>query len=199
VGRAHRGWIAAAVAATCGLLLAAAISGYLRYRVPPERMELDGYFRHTFPPIHAQVKSIQAGIAGLVDETAPPPETAAAILEENVLPSIDLVLEQLANVALETLEARALHEGYVTVVKAMRADAAAMRAIFRDPSLDAGEKRRRAHARVRELAVRFEPFYARTVTVLEENGIRVEGFGGSPRTPSGSDPSPGPPSPSGTP
>ena len=194
-----RSWIAAAVAAAAGLLIATAVAGYLRYRVPPERKELDGYFRHTFPPIHAQVKSIQAGIAGLVDERAPAPETAAAILAENVVPSIDLVLEQLGNVQLETVEARALHEGYVALVRAMRDDAEAMRSIFQDGALDPGEKRRQAHARVRALAGRFDPFYQRTVVVLKENGLRVEGFGGSPRTPSGSDPSPGPPSPSGTP
>jgi len=179
--------------------MATAIAGYLRYRVPPERKELDGYFRHTFPPIHAQVKSIQAGIAGLVDEAAPSSATAAAILAENVIPSIDLVLEQLGNVQLETLEARALHEGYVALVRSMREDATAMRAIFLDASLDAGEQRRRAYARVRGLAGRFDPFYQRTVTVLGENGIRVEGFPGSPRTPSRSDPSPYPPSPSSKP
>jgi hypothetical protein len=185
----------AAFAASCGVLLATAIVGYLRYRVPEERRELDGYFRHTFPPIHAQVKSIQAGIAGLVDERAPSPETAAAILAENVLPSIDLVLEQLGNVQLSTLEARSLHEGYVAIIRQMRQDAVAMREIFADPSLDAAEKRRRAYGRVRELGTRFDPFYARTVEVLEENGIRVEGWPGAPRAPSDSARPPDPASP----
>jgi hypothetical protein len=191
----RRAWIAAVVAGACGVLASIAILGYLRYRVTPERRELEGYFRHTFPPIHAQVKSIQAGIAGLVDETAPPPETAAAILEENVLPSIDLVLEQLAAVRLETLDARSLHEGYVTIIRSMRADASAMREILLDGSIDAAEKRRRVVARVLELGTRFEPFYARTVQVLKENGIRVEGLSAAPRTPSGTATPPGPPSP----
>ena len=188
---ARKGLIAAGIAASCGILLATAIFGYLRYRVPEERRELDGYFRHTFPPIHSQVKSIQAGIAGLVDETAPAPETAAAILEENVLPSIDLVLEQLAAVQLSTLDARGLHEGYVAIIREMRQDAVAMRDLFRDASLDPAEKRRRAHARVRQLGTRFEPFYARTVEVLRENQIRVEGFAAAPAAP----PDSGPPSP----
>jgi hypothetical protein len=189
----------AAVAGSCGLLLATAITGYLRYRVPPERRELDGYFRHTFPPLHAHVKSIQAGIAGLVDEGAPAPAIAAAVLDENVLPSIDYVLAQLDAVRLGSLEARALHEGYAAIVKAMREDALAMREVFRDPALDDVEKRRRAHARVRLLATRFDPFYQRVVEVLRENGIRPEGFSGAPRTPPDTDPPASPPSPAGRP
>jgi hypothetical protein len=161
------------------LLVATAVLGYRRYHEPPERKELVGYFQTTFPQLHAQTRSVQSALAGLVDveggSGAPPPEPGLAVdlLDENILPSIDFVLEQARGVSLASIDARALHAGYVQALEAMRADAAAVRAAFADPALAPGEKRRRAAAIIARVGARFDAFYARAVAVWRENGIRV--------------------------
>jgi hypothetical protein len=145
-----------------------------RYGGREERSELVGYFRRTFPALHAQVKSVQAGLAGLVDDTAPSAAGAVSTIDENILPTIDNVLEQARPIAPEGIDARALHAAYLQAIQAMRADAVRARAVFADPTLDLAEKRRRVHAILEETRARFDAFYARAAEVCKEHGIDLK-------------------------
>jgi hypothetical protein len=159
--------VGAAVIAT----VAAVYMVVARFGGRDEQRELVGYFKRTFPPLHAQVKSVQAGLAGLVDDTAPSAEGAIGIIDENIVPTIDQVLAQARPILPEGIDARTLHAAYMQAIQAMRADALAARAVFADPALELGEKRRRVHALLEATRGRFDAFYARAQEVCRTHGI----------------------------
>jgi hypothetical protein len=145
----------------------------LRFGGRDEQKEIHLYFRRSFPPLHAQVKSVQAGLAGLVDETAPSSAGAVATIDENILPTIDWVLEQARPVGAESVDLRALHAGYLQAIEGMRADALRARAVFADTSIDLGEQRKRVYEILLEIRGRFEAWSARAAEVCRQHGIEM--------------------------
>lgn len=160
------------------LMIFTALVGYRRHHVPEEKQELIYYFEQPFPRLQVQVDSIKNALAGLVDEggaTPPPPaETALALLDKNVIPSIALVLEQAHGVSLNTTTVRAIHVGFVQAIEVMRTEARALRDLFADPALPLDNKRYRAARHLKEIAEQFERFNARVLDSWKEFGIRVK-------------------------
>lgn len=139
--------------------------------------DLVAYFESTFPKLHAETRSIQGGLAQLVEGKEgglkPSPETAAEILEENILPSIDYQIERARKTPVSGEVAGELHRGYVEVLEAMREDAGEMEVIFEGDG-DAGEKRARAREMVVEIADRFSAWNERVTRTWAEHGISVQ-------------------------
>lgn len=156
---------------TAVMLLVLVATAYQRYHVPAEKKELLGYFKRTFPVAHAQVKSIQAAIAGLMDDSAPAPEMAVTIIDDNILPSIDLTIEQLRQVTPGTVEVRVLHVAYLETVTAMRADVEKIRAVFADTGKSSEQRRYDAYQLRTSIVQRFEAFSARAQESWRAYGI----------------------------
>lgn len=167
-------WQPFALIAAIGLTIATIWLAVSRYGRSSEQKELFAYFQKTFPAMHAQTRSIQGAIAGLVaGDTVPTAEGAVALLDRNIVPSLDNLIDQCKAVMLEGVEVRALHAAYLEAVQAMRADAVAMTEIFSRQDLSLAEKRNRAQERVKAIGPRFDAFSARAVQVMEANGIRA--------------------------
>lgn len=162
------------------LVAAIALSGttaYLscsRYGTTEEQKELGRYARSVFPELHALTRSVQAGIVGLVDDTAPSAEEAVRRIDEEILPSIELLWERARRITMDTVDGQALHLAYLQAIEGMREDVRAIRAIFADPALGLGDKRHRAAAAIERTRERFESFYRRAAQLYAENGIEVE-------------------------
>ena len=136
-----------------------------------QQKELHGYLRRAFPPLHVQARSVQAGLAGLIDDTAPSAAGAIAILNDEILPTIERILAAARPVTLEGIDAQALHVAYLQCLGAMKSTAEAARAVFADPSLDLAAKRARVKTLLDELRGRFDSFYARASEVCRLHGI----------------------------
>jgi hypothetical protein len=169
-GRLRLALLIAAVVLTCGSLYLVSA----RYGGRDEQKELHSYFKRTFPRLHARVKSAQAGLAGLVNETAPSAKGAVSILDEEIVPTIDDIIAEARPIAPEGIDARVLHAAYLQALDGMRADALRMRALFADPALGLGEQRTRSAEILAEIGARFEAFYARAAEVCKQHGIDLQ-------------------------
>lgn len=156
------------------LMVGSGVLMWLRFREPPERKELESYFRHTFPLLHVRVRSIQAALVGLVADDAPAPPLAVEVLDDNVLPSIASLLEDARAVSMTTLDGRALHQGYLEALEGLEADAQELRRLYADPSLTPGQAKHDGQVRLKGSGARFDAFYARALELLEQAGIKAK-------------------------
>ncbi len=162
----------AALVAAVALTVGTCWLGVSSYHVPEERKELESWHAHVFTPLHHQTRSLQAALAGLVDETAPRTAAKAVLLlDNNVLPALQLLVEELRQVRFDTLDVRALHSGYFEAVVGMQEDAQAMRAIFAEPGAALGDQRARVQARMSGTLERFDRVYARARELYREHGL----------------------------
>lgn len=150
------------------------VKGVQRYYVPESQDAMLTYFRTTFPALHQQTKTVQAGLAGLLDETAPTAEVAVARLEQNIMPALDYVLVQARAVHPSEVSVRALHMGYVESLERMAQGARSMREIFADAAATLPDKRRRATTVVAGVRADFDEFYARSQESWREAGIQID-------------------------
>ncbi len=172
-GRRRLRWQPFALFAAVAMTLATIYLAYTRLHQSDEQKELYRYFRTTFVKLHAQTRSVQGAIAGLVGDDPPSPTKAIQLLDKNILPSIDYILEQCAAIRLEETEARALHLGYTQAVQGMRDDAVRMRAIFARPDLTLADQHNQVQAPIEQIGARFDKVNARTREVLQANGIKL--------------------------
>lgn len=156
------------------LMVGSGVLMWLRFREPPERKELESYFRHTFPILHVRVRSIQAALVGLVADDAPVPALAVEVLDENVLPSIADLLEDARAVSMTTLDGRALHQGYLEALEGLESDAKELRRLYAAPALTPGQARHDGQVRLKGSGARFDAFYARALELLKEAGIKAK-------------------------
>jgi hypothetical protein len=139
-----------------------------------EARELVDYFGRTWPGLHVEVRSIQAGLVGLVDDTAPSARGAIVRLNEQIVPSLDRVIEVARSIAPAEESARLMHREYLTALEVTREDALRIRAIFAEPTGQLHAKRERTATILRELNLRYEGFYARAVAVCATHGIALK-------------------------
>jgi len=138
-----------------------------------EQRGLSRYLTTSYRELHKQTESVLSGLAGLVDETAPSAHGAVDIVDREIVPSLDWVIEQGRVVVPEGEAARGLHSEYLGVLAAARADAGRMRAIFAEPAAEISEQRRRATAVLIETRTRFEAFYQHVVEVGARTGLAI--------------------------
>jgi hypothetical protein len=136
-----------------------------------EQQALLSYFARDNRPLHLQIVSIKRGLGGLVNETAPSAKGAVSIIDENILPSLDLVIEAARRIAPEEEAARDLHREYLAAITAMRADTVRIRAVFARPDADLGEARIAALSIMVESEQRLDAFFARAVEVCRAHGV----------------------------
>ena len=148
--------------------------GYRRYYEPPEQRELLHYFRDQFPLLHAQTKSLQSALVGLIEADGPTPATATLLLDENILPSIVLVMQQAEQVSMATIQGRAIHESYQLALASLKTTAEAVRAIFADAVLGPAVKRERAAALLVVMRQTFEQFSNKAAERVRQWGIILE-------------------------
>jgi hypothetical protein len=158
------------------VLAAVVTSGVLIWKQriePDDQRALLGYFRTTFVELHAQTKSVQGGLALLVDGEETTASTAASVLRENTVPTIDYLLEQAGQIVVDDPTVRELHAGYIEALRGMRADALEMINIFSTGDGDDSDKRRTARARVVAIADRFTVWQQGVADTWAEHGIMV--------------------------
>ena len=116
------------------------------------------YMRGANHELQAQTKSVLSGLAGLVDETAPTAKGAVDILDKEIVPNLDYIAESGRTLLPEGEAARLLHSEYLRALAATKADAAKLRVIFADASVDLREQRQRARAVLVQTAKIYQTF-----------------------------------------
>lgn len=178
-------WQPFALLAAITMTLATIWLAISRYSSSSDAKELHRYFKKPFVTLHSQTKSVQAGIAALVGETNPSADQAVTILEKNIVPSIDYILEQGKTLSFDGIETRTLHAAYLQAVSGMRADALALRELFGQPDLTIAQKRHQAQERIVTIGARFDKFFAQAEEALRANGIKLQGAAPPPATGTG--------------
>jgi hypothetical protein len=138
-----------------------------------EREGLRAYLTTSYRELHKQTESVLSGLAGLVDETAPTPAGAVAILDKEIVPSLELVSEQGRVLVPAGEAARVLHSEYLATIAATKADAGKLRAIFAEPAGEVGDQRRRAREVLVGARDRWEAFYGHVVEAGQKTGMVI--------------------------
>jgi hypothetical protein len=145
-----------------------------RYERSSQGKELHRYFKTTFAKLHAQTKSVQGAIAGLTGDNAPSPKKALELLDKNILPSIDYILEQCHALKYDDMDVEQLHLAYTQAVEGMKTDATSMRAIFARTDLQLADQHNQVQALIKQIMERFDKFQALATDMLEKNGIKLK-------------------------
>jgi hypothetical protein len=138
-----------------------------------ETRALLAYFGKSWPALHVEVRSIQAGLVSLVDDTAPSAQGAVARLNDNIVPSLERVIEAARLIAPEEEAARVMHRDYLTALEVTRKDALRARAIFAEPHGGLHGKRLRVAGILEELNQRYEAWSAQARAVCAAHGISL--------------------------
>ena len=186
-------WQPFALLAAISMTLATIWLAISRYHSSSDAKELHRYFKKTFVTLHSQTKSVQAGIAELVGDTAPSAEQAVKILDTQTLPSIEYILAQGKTLNFDGIETRTLHAAYLKAVAGMQEDAFALRALFAQPDLTIAQKRQQAQPIIANVGVRFDKFFAQAQEALLANGIKLQAAPPPPEPAPAPTPAPGKP------
>jgi hypothetical protein len=160
------------VAASVG---AAAFVSFRAEQDTPAKRELLLYFETSFRDIHEQTRIVQGAIAQLIEgDKVPDAATAALMLEENLIPSVDHLIRTAQGVVLAEAPTRAIHAEYLVALEGTRADLYLMRRMYRDDAGGEAAKRRAAHRIAAGIGRRFDQFTDRAVRTWIEHGIAIE-------------------------
>ena len=138
-----------------------------------ERHGFEQYISTTFKEMSASTKSVQSGLAGLVDETAPTAKGALDILDNEIVPNLDYIAELGRKVVPEGEAARALHSEYLHTISGTKEDAARVRAIFADTTSPIHERRKSARLVLVETSRRFQTLDQHVIDAAVRLGIRA--------------------------
>lgn len=141
------------------------------------RAAVTAYLKRTYPPLHRQTQSLQAALAGLIDDAAPDNASfAVEILDKEILPALGQLIDAAGKIAPPDEAARALHREYYHLLESMLADAQAARAVFagQDPKAQTmNQKRALVQARLEALRGRFAAFYAQVRATSNDLGFTL--------------------------
>jgi hypothetical protein len=158
------------------IVLLASLNVYLcrvEDRRTSSRNAIASYLQHSYPPLHRQTQSLQAAMAGLIDDTASDnPAFAMEVLDDEIIPAAQRLLDTAGTIAPGDEAARDLHREYYHLIESLLVDAREARAVFAGAGTIM-DKRKAVNARLLALRDRFGAFYTRVRTASAEVGLHV--------------------------